>query len=80
MVNDNLGLTPTAEELIDEIGAAFVEHNQPPENSFTLADFVALKNATSETTAYRYLERLVISGQLEKVRIGPKNYYYRVEK
>ncbi len=77
MENDTL--TPTAEELIDEIGAAFVEHNDPPPNSFTLADFVALKNARSQTTAYRYLEDLVKMGKLKKTKVGKSNYYHKAE-
>jgi len=72
-------LTPSAEELIDEIGAAFQKQTQPPKDSFTLADFKALTDASSETTAYRYLERLVLTGRLHKVKIGKVNYYSRTE-
>lgn len=75
---ENNTLTPTAQDLIDEIGGAFVDHQCPPADSFTLSDFIALKNATSETTAYRYLERLVLAGKLCKVKIGRANYYYRI--
>jgi hypothetical protein len=70
-------LTPTAEELIDEIAGAFQEHNQVPPDSFTLSDFMALTSARSETTAYRYLERLIDQGKICKVRIGKVNYYYK---
>ena len=75
MGDDPLGLTPTAEELINEIGAAFV--TSPPPDSFTLSDFIALKGG-SETTAYRYLERLVMQGKLGKMMVGKKNYYHRI--
>ena len=77
MENDTL--TPSAEELIDEIAGAFQEHNQPPKDSFTLADFMALTNAQSEVTAYRYLEGLVLKGKLRKVKVGKANYYSRME-
>ena len=74
---ENDALTPTAQDLIDEIGAAFVEHNEPPPNSFTLYDFMELTNARSRTSAERYLTDLVKIGKLDKVRIGKKNYYYK---
>lgn len=70
-------LTPTAEELIDELAGAFKEATEPPENSFTLNDFIALTGARSDVTAFRYLERLVMSGELKKVKIGRWNYYYK---
>jgi len=70
-------LTPTAEELIDEIAGAFREHNEPPPNSFTLSDFMELTGDKSQTTAYRYLQRLVDKGELVKVLVKKANYYYR---
>ena len=76
---ENDALTPTAQDLIDEIGAAFVSRTEPPPNSFTLSDFIALKGG-KETTAYRYLEKLVDRGDLGKAQVGKKNYYYRIEK
>jgi hypothetical protein len=44
-------LTPSAEELIDEIGAAFQKQTQPPKDSFTLADFKALSDAHAAALA-----------------------------
>mgnify|MGYP001041983032 CR=1 FL=1 len=75
MENDTL--TPTAQDLIDEISVAFIEKRRPPVDSFTLTDFMELNGVNGETTALRYLDNLVISGKLSKVKIGNRNYYYR---
>jgi Fic family protein len=67
---------PTAEELLNEIAGVFLDsHPQKPENSFTLRELMNRTNS-SEMTALRFLDDLISSGKLNKIRIGKKNYYY----
>ena len=59
---ENDALTPTAQDLIDEIGAAFVSRTEPPPNSFTLADFIALKGGKAQDDKVRLIEKQAANG------------------
>ena len=70
-------ITPTSDELLEEIADIYEQEMARPVNSFTFREFIDAHPDTTVDKARAFLRKLLETNKIQVKKIGGINYYYR---